>query len=278
MAAPDVVAVPGEPNLPSAIRAKWPRAYAPGFAPDRPHVFAVVTWGAAATTWLAKALGAHPHIFCVHACNVPLGTYKPAIQLDGVDYAAFVLEAASGYEVAGDVHGFSRYDIETLKATFGTGFSAAVLVREPLRRLASQLAHYAAFDNAAHMDIQYIDSVIEETGLTLPDDEPSTKLFVHAVNMLNSIVDEQPVGPIYKMEDVTRDAAVFRELVRCLSGGRIEPDSEWIATTLSLGRVNEHRRRKEPDLTDWQVRVVRRLVWPRAWEIYEELGYEPSIG
>src|SRR5439155_15976450 len=126
---------------------------------------------------------------------------------------------------------FSRYEIEALKDTFGAGFSAGVLVREPLPRLMSQLAHYQTFTNRHLMDVSYIDPIIADARLVLPDDDPDTKLFVHAVNMLNSIVDENGVGTIYKMEEVTRDPDVFCGLVEHVSGRRIEPDREWVAAT-----------------------------------------------
>jgi hypothetical protein len=34
-----------------------------------PQQFAVVSWGCAATSWLARVLNGHPDIYCVHAAN-----------------------------------------------------------------------------------------------------------------------------------------------------------------------------------------------------------------
>ena len=39
------------------------------FQPQLPPVFAVISWGYAATGWLSKVLDGHPEILCVHGLN-----------------------------------------------------------------------------------------------------------------------------------------------------------------------------------------------------------------
>src|SRR5688572_5871200 len=46
------------------------------------HVFGVISWGCAATAWLAGTLNSHPDIFCVHAGNLALHTLAGVRQLD----------------------------------------------------------------------------------------------------------------------------------------------------------------------------------------------------
>lgn len=244
---------------------------------DDPHAFAIVSTGAAATTWVAKALNSHPQICCTHGVGLPLRALSPSIRLSGLEQMYFVLRMAHGYAAAGDVHGIHRKDIPALKEAMGDAFSAAVLVRDPLPRLKSVLSQFERFvdTNAYDAELTYIDSVIDQYQLDLPDTSNATKLFVVGVNVLNSVIDEQDVGPFYRMEDVTTRQASLRDLVRHISGGRVDPGWRWTRKTVALARVNPHQREALPELEGWRRDVVARVVRPEAWDIYKKIGYEP---
>jgi hypothetical protein len=212
----------------------------------RPHLFAIVSWGAAATTWLAKSLNTHPEIFCFHAANVPLLKFEPGFRLDGVRYAALILRAAEGYKVGGDVHGFPRRDIPELKKTFGDGFSSAVLVRDLMARLRTQLALFNRPRNRneprfVEPIVAYIGGVAAATGVDLPDGDLDAIFFLHAVNLLNAVTEEREVGPIYRNEYVTTRPEALTGLVEHLGGGRMEADRRWVEETLALRRVKHER-------------------------------------
>jgi hypothetical protein len=259
----------------SEVQPTWRGNFRQLVTRDGVHLFSIVSWGAAATAWVAKALNAHPEIFCVHASAIVFLRFQPAIRLDGVHYGAFLVRGAGAHKVVGDVHGVPGSEISALGEAFGPHFSAAVLVREPLPRLISEIAHFATFAKTGlSMDVSYIERVIEKAGLVLPASDPKwSRLFVHGVNMLNAIIDEREVGPIYRVEDLTGDPGTLGELIRHISGGRIDPDPAWVAKTLELERVNVHRQPKDSELSAWQIEVIQKVVKPEAWECYEQLGY-----
>lgn len=260
------------------VRTRW-GAEQTQRAAGAPHLFAVVTWGAAATTWLAKALNSHSEVLCFHHCNVEFLKFNPRVVVDGVDYVAMILAAGEGYQAVGDVHGLTRRDIPVLRSTFGDRLSTAVVVREPIARLRTTLAHFersgTAHDERYRASVaDYIDGVIDAAGITLPGEDFEHKLFVHAVNMLNAIVDERHLGPVYRAEDVTGDHSVFVDLVGHLSGGRVAPHPAWVERTLAMRPVNTHDPR-DLRLEPWQTDVLESVVTSEAWDAYAELGYPP---
>ena len=234
------------------------------------RLFAVISWGAAATRWLAKTLDSHPEVLCLHAGNGAIATFGRPI--DAVEYYRALTVLGHGYRAAGDVHGVGRDDVPALRKAFGDRFQAVVLVREPIARLHSLMAHYDQLRGLDGWDLGYLDDMIETKGLTEPDGEES-RMFIHAANMLNAIVAELAVGRVYKTEDLTSSAETLAALVRELSGGDIEPTAEWLAACLRSPRVNEHARGRERVLTGWQRGVLKAVVSEDAWRMYAQLGY-----
>lgn len=245
--------------------------------PHPRHIFAVVTWGCTASMWLAKALDSHPEVLCLHAGNLHIRLRTGEEALDGVDYMWVLARDGSAYTAVGDIHGVSRTCIPAMRETFGDEFSAAVLVREPMSRLGSQLAHFEKFVATRSYEVGYVDGLIERHDLRLPTGSYEEKLFVHGVNMLNAIVDELHVGPIYRTEDVTADAAAFAEFARQVTAGAVAIEDAWVAQVVRMPRVNRHA--KGPlELEPWQLDTIRRLVSEDAWQAYAALGYEvPSF-
>ena len=234
------------------------------------RLFAVISWGAAATRWLAKTLDSHPEMLCLHAGSGAIASFGRPI--DATDYYRALTILGHGYLAAGDVHGISRHDVPALRQAFGDRFQAVVLVRDPIARLHSLMALYDQFRGVGGWDLSYLDDLVANKHLTPPDSEQS-RMFIHAANMLNAIVEERAVGRVYKTEDLTSSAETLAALVRELSGGNIEPTAEWLAAGLQLRRLNEHARGGERALTDWQREVVRVVVAEDAWRVYAQLGY-----
>ena len=234
------------------------------------RLFAVVSWGAAATKWLAKALNSHPDMLCLHAGTNALSRFGPGIDSRQYYHALSVL--AHGYRAVGDVHGIARHHIPALKEAFGDRFNAVVLVREPVARVRSLMALFEQFRGLDGWNLSYVEEMIETKQLRLPPGEES-RMFVHAANMLNAIAEEKVVGRVYKTEDLTSSAETLAALVRDVSGGDIEPAAEWLASCLRSPRVNVHSTRQEWLPSDWQLEVLRAVVTDDAWSMYEELGY-----
>ena len=73
-----------------------------------PFLFCVVSWGCAATQWLANTLNSHPDIFCVHCENQFWERLGGARNLDGWQYLRILGCQSPGSRACGDVHGVSR--------------------------------------------------------------------------------------------------------------------------------------------------------------------------
>ena len=239
------------------------------------RVFSVISWGCAATAWVARTLNSHPDIFCVHASNTAWQILGGKPRLDGAPYLHIIRAQGQGHLAAGDVHGVSRHLVPHLRAVFGDRFGAAVLVREPMARLKSQLALFDEFSNYRKWEIGYIDAIIRLKDLSLPDEEYHTKLFVHGVNMLNAIVEERAVGEIFRAEDITTAPEALRKLVNHVTGGAISPSLDWSRQAIGVRRSNSHAGGRRVVFSDWQTETLRKVVEPEAWNLYSQLGYQP---
>ncbi|WP_420963324.1 hypothetical protein [Brucella sp. IR073] len=241
-------------------------------APFAGHAFAVVSWGCAATHWLAWALNAHPDIFCEHHVN-PLMTGLDIISrpLDGLEYLRLLLIDKHSYKAVGDVHGIARHEINALRETLGDDFGCAILVREPLARVRSQLARFSYQGGANNSD--YVDSLAAAADLD-PQALTTKQLDrLHGINMLNAIIEEEATGArIFRMEDITRDPSAFTDLVTEITKGKIACDSSWVETVLNRPRPNVHGP-TPVELDDWTMTMLGRVVKKEAWAIYAKLGY-----
>ena len=60
-------------------------------------------------------------------------------------------------------------------------------------------------------EIDYVQKFIDR-GVRLPRENMANLLFLHGVNMLNNIIKEEAVAPIWRCEDITRDSAALIRL------------------------------------------------------------------
>jgi hypothetical protein len=239
-----------------------------------PRVFAVVSWGCAATSWLATVLNRHPDIYCVHAANVTWQVLGNSERMDGVPYLRIIGSQGHAHQAAGCVHGVSRHLIPECRRSFGDKFSVAVVVREPMQRIHSQLALFRKAEGCEAWDLEYTDSVISRSGVTLESDDYRSRLFVHAANMLNAILEEREVGKIYRCEDLTRSPQVLGDFVDRITGGKVSPGPGWLESAVEVDPINVHAGNYPQErLEEWQIDVIRKVVAPRSWELYERLGY-----
>lgn len=237
-------------------------------------MFYVVSWGCAATAWLARVLNQHPDIYCVHAANHHWHVLGNCEKVDGALYLQIVGSQGHAHLAAGGVHGMSRHLVPECRRIFGKQFNAAVVVREPLSRIRSQISLNRDFEGVQTLDLYYLDALLERTGTVIKPGDYESRLFVHAANMLNAVLEERGAGRIYRSEDLTSNRDVLGEFVEEITRGKVSPDSEWLKAALETKKVNVHAGRYPPlELDDWQVDVIRRVVDPLAWDIYESLGY-----
>ncbi len=167
----------------------------------------------------------------------------------------------------------SRHLVPECRQIFGSKFNAAVVVREPMARLRSQLALFDDFAGVHAWDVEYVDAVMARAQVSLPANSYENRLFVHAANMLNAVLEEGNVGKIYRCEDLTTSCDVLGGFIEEITRGMVSASSQWLESAVQFKRVNVHSGSKRIELADWQADTVRRVVDPRAWEIYESLGY-----
>jgi len=245
-----------------------------------PQLFAVISWGSAATKWLSKALNSHPEIFCFHSMNLFLTfdkDHRKFPENNGLEYLSMIARGTVGYKAAGDVHGISPYDIPGIRQLLGDKFNAAVVIREPIPRLKSTLSLFQRFEKRQMYNVDYVDDIIKNNNLTLPHNDYGDKLFVHGVNMLNSIVEETNVGKIYRSEDLTTNKSTLFEFIEEITRGKIKTEPELLSNMLKIDRINKHVQ-NEIQFEDWQIDVIKSVVSDKAWELYSKCGYDkPSF-
>lgn len=239
-----------------------------------PFLFCVVSWGAAATQWLAGTLNAHPEIFCVHCANQFWERLGGARNLDGWEYLRILGCESPSSRACGDVHGVSRETIPDLRNKLGNKFNCAVLVREPLPRLRSQMAHFENWPIKSAWHVDYVQKFIED-GVRLPQDNVVNRLFLHGANMLNNIVLEEAVAPLWRSEDLTSSAVALASFIEELTRGNVTVERDWVQRMVSRPPSNRHRQPNvdAAQFEPWQMEAIKKIVTPQAWRIYERLGY-----
>jgi hypothetical protein len=242
-----------------------------------PRLFAVVSWGCAGTAWLARALNSHPEVFCVHALSTMWRIFVDASDSNDIDYMRLLGAQGHAHAVAGDVHGISRHTIPALQKEFGDDFRTAVLVRDPLPRLRSQLALMERLKmHRGWGDLAYVNDLAVTRGLDPKGWNYTDQLRFHAVNSLNNIIDEIAVGRIYKIEDVASRQDVLLELFEHLTGGLTVP-TWWADYVYHLAHINSHSRTVDSDSLDVSAEFLRQVVRPEAWDHYRNLGYSVEL-
>jgi len=238
------------------------------------HVFSVITWGCAASQWLTDVLNAHPDILCVHALNQQWKRFGAGPFIDGPEYLRMLGAQAFTVAAAGDVHGVNRSAIAQCRTVFGDGFGCAVVVREPLVRLGSMLSGMEKVDWQLSWDLSYLDGLIASR-VRLPEDSYKNRLTVHCVNMLNAIVEEAALARVFRSEYLTGRPESLSALVEEVTGGKVRPEPAWSETCIRRPPVNPHApgKRAAVRFEPWQIEVIRAVVLPKAWALYEQLGY-----
>jgi len=201
--------------------------------PDRTdynQFFAVVSWGCAATTWLAKVLNSHPEILCLHWGNGAMAKFHGS--MDSLQYFEILNLLGQGYTAVGDVHGLPRTDIPKLKETFADRFNAAIVVREPFARL---VALYER-NPGVKWDLSYGEMLIESKNIVANSEE--SRMFVHAAGMLNSVIEEISYG-LESRRSVMNARGVTCGLIRPKSGQKLA--EAWAKAAGAAERATEAR-------------------------------------
>jgi len=259
---------------------------------QRNNLFAIITWGSTATSWISKILNHHPEIFCVHELALVLEQSKLFSsndfwdKFDPIDYMKIVART-SHHDVKGDVHSFRPEHIPQLKEYFGKNFTSVVIEREPISRLKSTMVMHNSQISKGYkfFDTRLVNyTILREKKIQLPKSNYKNKLFVKAVNALNTIEDETDYncGTMYRMEDLISDPKHLRSLIEEISSGRLDKDDDYADDLLNkmikTPPANIRASKEEIEFEDWQIDVIKKVVNEKAWKLYSELGYDkPSF-
>ena len=242
------------------------------------QIFAIFSWGFAATKWVSKVLNSHPEIFCVHALNAYIEKhYNIKPRPNGLHYIKFIANKGAEYLLSGDIHGVHLKYLHEIQQFFGDKFNYAIITRDPIPRLVSHLYVFERYKMFKTWDLSNINEVMHKYDISLPKDDYEHRFFIYAVNMLNSIIEENKSGNIFKMEDLTQDSSNFERLVKILSGNKIKISKKWIKTISRIKKINVHNNKQiQINLSKWQQKIISIVVEEEAWKLYKDLGYEIS--
>lgn len=241
---------------------------------ELPNLFAIVSWGCAATKWLAMALNSLPDVLCLHEPHKWFG--GPLAEAnDAVAHLRTLGLLGTGYALAGDVHGIPRDRLPELRRAFGERFEAAILVREPEPRLISQVSFFEArgFDETLWTGVDYVRTLPGAEQVRHLLDEPEMRFFAHGANMLNAICEEAPLARVVRTEDLTSDAEMLAEFAEFLSGGRRRVEPREVAPFVNRRPVNSHRKPGVALDQEWQLEILRAILREETFTLYEDLGY-----
>jgi hypothetical protein len=233
-------------------------------------LFSVVTWGCAASHWLARALNSHPDIFSVHALNLTWATATGTPRIDGAKYVQALASLAPDYRAVGDVHGIGKEAVYEIKTKFRDRFRCAVLIRDPMARFRSALALYAISGHTRGWgDLSHLTDLVKS--VPIPEDTYENRLAIQGMTLLNSIGIERTLGPVVRQEDVTSDPVALQQLVFDLTD--IEADLEWALETVKRPAAQAHSSTARVEIRDWHREALKKIVTPQSWALYEEYGY-----
>ena len=180
---------------------------------------------------------------------------------DGLEYMRLVGLQGHAHKLAGEVHGLSRDQVPAVREALGDRFRAAVVMREPLSRLRSQLAPMEYFADLPRVwDVDHLGGLSGVLGYEVAKLPYRTRLRIHAVNMLNAIVEEVNVGPVFRIEDVGSSTKGLARLVDFVSGGEVAATPAWLDLALGLPRVNSRAARLRSQITERDMDFVRKIV------------------
>jgi len=238
-----------------------------------PRLFGVVTWGAAGSHWLAATLNRIPDLLCLHDGRYPLRILHDGPPVDEVAWFRMLDILGSGHVAAGDVHGVDRARVPALRQAFGERIAFAVVVRAPRPRLASQFRLFRELERFGGWNVEPMHALADRLGLDLPDRGHSTLLDLHGIAMLNAIVEERTVGPVYRMEDLVSDPAALGRLVAHITGDEVRPEPALLASLVARPRTNAHGDAGQAAFAPWHQAALDAVLLPEARRAYLDLGY-----
>jgi hypothetical protein len=264
------------------------------------HIFYCSSWGASATTWLAKALSLHDDVECYHGSRYfPDDEEKKHLTTE--EFSQELQKRAASGLCVGAIHGFHGDVMEQPINDLGGSF--AYLVRDPVQKLSSLFtshideaqkpenhANYsvmmAGFIKEYHKQFNDLDSLGVFPGVNMKEDSfvmTEELIFFWNISLAMlydaKIVDSK--SPVYKMEDYTTNPVEFEKVFHYLTGGSLTCSQDYLDKVFNVGRVNVHRKKRDDSLIEishWNENI--RLIFflhirqhPKMMAYYNSIGY-----
>jgi len=248
----------------------------PPVSENRPgRLFAVISWGSAATRWLVAVLNRHPDIFALHNARNWINRCGGNLAVDS--YLRIIEHQAAGLKLAGDAHGVPLEEAPALRAAWGERIRFASVVRHPIQRGISSQRFWTASSPA--IDAAWYDEPSIRDVRSLLTSSTAVH-FARAMHLAENIVRETALGPVFRMEDLTSDVAFVWKLIEHLSDGTVRRDAEIDRTLFLSGKVGVHgssAAARDPYTEEpWQHELFERIVSDEGKRLYRELGYTIS--
>jgi hypothetical protein len=194
-------------------------------------------------------------------------------------YLQCLRHLGTGYLLAGDVHGIPITTVPVLRDWFGDRIHTAAVVRHPEKRLLSQLRLFEEFDfsEQAWGKLDYIAGLTGFDKISHLVTGRERHCFVHAANMLNNVIEEHRHCRVFRSEDLTTDPQAFGTFISHISGATVTATDEFVSIVMSRRRINAHRGtgiNGDRIAAEWQRAILRAIVKPEAWTLYQQFGYE----
>ena len=120
----------------------------------------------------------------------------------------------------------------------------------------------------------HVDRVAARIGRDPGDLSMEERHFMHGANMLNAIIEEQAMGPVYRLEDVSTDPDALIACAAEATQGAANFSPAWAEAAIGGGALNARSQRVGVhDFSDAENALIAKIVRPAAWEAYARLGY-----
>ncbi|MBL4846694.1 MAG: hypothetical protein JKY65_14320 [Planctomycetes bacterium] len=273
-----------------------------------PALFLVTSPGYTATKWLARSLNAHPEIYCNHSAGSDvlerdytpdelsalaeekLGGARDALPLDTF-LKGLERRAPAGAVAVGNVH---RYNLTALQRNTARwpgacAYNTLNLVRHPVPWIASGAAQLGVMVEGSpvirkRLETHWARHVDLYRDLGVPEQpEPSQLAFCYLCARMRRLVSESQIEGVTHIpaEELTREPGVFLDVVRGLTGLRLDRSGEHLRQVFARGAIHRHSRRSDgtprerfASWANWEQEVFR--YWAREsgiQEAYAAFGY-----
>lgn len=213
-------------------------------------IFYISSFGSSATAWLAKNLSRHEKIICTH--DYFLSQHKNSNEF--FDYLHENAKSIGG--VAGAIHCSGAHGVVLRRAIRSVGGKFAGLLREPIKRVSSQITEKQSWSNserALGLKTEFQDKVPElvralETGLGSinPHNMELINAAYKTIYFDTQLMAESSQSELFKFEEFTTNVSSLLGLVTHVTNNSASVNIKFIEEFLNSSAINQHHKAPPP--------------------------------